>query len=594
MSTLSFTRNGSYDPNNVAALHEDTAGLLNRGSGPFSLVANGYLDLFYTFYSDAENGPIRDENGRYFLGRDCGVFADLSDKTNIVYLTSGGVGDILVGGSATDVLNGNGGDDKLTGNAGADVLIGGAGADALDGGDGIDTASYETSGAVTVNLADPSLNTGDAFGDTYVSIENLRGGAGDDILTGDACDNVLEGGAGADTLDGGDGFDTVSYANAAASVTVDQFVDSSDNDAAGDRYTSIEAVLGSAYDDIFDVLTSLVIEGGAGADRIRNDASLFQIPDVEVIASYEHSAAGVQVYLSGIMPNTGGDAQDDTLVDLSGVIGSRFADWLVAASSGSTLVGNGGQDTIIGAGGNDTISVTGAWAVINGGGGIDRLEIRADGATPIVATDGSVAEIERTVVLDGAHVDLGALNESVGTIKILSAAAKVVGTQLADQMLGGAGDDTIAGGGGADLLRGGTGADTFVYRSETDFGSHGTERILGFSGHAGQGDRIDLSALGITGVHEGRFAASGDAQMRVFDGEGGFSTLTFDLDGDGTRDASLRVRSGAALTGDDFVFAKAPEPMIFEPSATADRLDHVMVAGAHPGALSDGLLIHLV
>ena len=60
--------------------------------------------------------------------------------------------------------------------------------------------SYDTaSAAVTANLASPNANKGDASGDTYSSIENLRGSNFGDKLTGDNNNNVLEGGSGADT-----------------------------------------------------------------------------------------------------------------------------------------------------------------------------------------------------------------------------------------------------------------------------------------------------------------------------------------------------------------------------------------------------------
>lgn len=59
---------------------------------------------------------------------------------------------------------------------GNDRLRGGPGADVLNGGNGSDSVSY--SGAPTgirVELANAAVNTGEAVGDTYVSVENLQG-----------------------------------------------------------------------------------------------------------------------------------------------------------------------------------------------------------------------------------------------------------------------------------------------------------------------------------------------------------------------------------------------------------------------------------
>ena len=118
----------------------------------------------------------------------------------------------LTGSWADDILIGDAGNNVLDGNIGlgADTLIGGAGADTLIGSGGNDTASYETaSSGVIANLADTSVNTGDAAGDTYIGIANLTGSAFDDTLTGDDNSNTLTGGAGNDILDGGAGIDTL-------------------------------------------------------------------------------------------------------------------------------------------------------------------------------------------------------------------------------------------------------------------------------------------------------------------------------------------------------------------------------------------------
>lgn len=118
--------------------------------------------------------------------------------------------DSLVGGFGKDTLDGGTGNDTLRGDDGDDLLIGGGGADILDGGDDIDTASYAgASKGVTASLANAKLNTNDARGDTYTSIENLTGTSHADKLFGSSGYNKLSGGAGNDMLHGGTGGDAL-------------------------------------------------------------------------------------------------------------------------------------------------------------------------------------------------------------------------------------------------------------------------------------------------------------------------------------------------------------------------------------------------
>jgi serralysin len=144
----------------------------------------------------------------------------------------GGI-DTLYGNDGNDYLDGGISGDKLYGGNGDDVLVGDSSADQLDGGSGVDTASYATAtGNVTASLASPTTNSGHAFGDKYVGIENLTGGAYYDTLTGDNAANTLDGaagndrlnglggndiligGKGSDTLDGGTGTDTAVFSGA--------------------------------------------------------------------------------------------------------------------------------------------------------------------------------------------------------------------------------------------------------------------------------------------------------------------------------------------------------------------------------------------
>jgi Ca2+-binding RTX toxin-like protein len=122
----------------------------------------------------------------------------------------GGVGyDTLDGGAGNDSLDGGVDNDWLQGGAGKDTLEGGAGGDTLDGGEGFsDMASYHrATGAVTVNLGNPSGNKGEAAGDEYKGIENVYGSGYDDTLIGDERANQIFGSVGKDTIIAGGGKD---------------------------------------------------------------------------------------------------------------------------------------------------------------------------------------------------------------------------------------------------------------------------------------------------------------------------------------------------------------------------------------------------
>ena len=167
--------------------------------------------------------------------------------------------------------------DTLIG-TGSSILEGGPGGDALIGqaGGGGDTASYEHAAAVneltglglTANLATPGSNTGEAAGDTYTSIENLRGSAFNDTLIGDNNNNILEGGLGADSLTGGGGNDTASYMHASAGVLANLANAAlNSGEAEGDTYTSIENLVGSRFSDhLSGNSVSNILDGGSGGN----------------------------------------------------------------------------------------------------------------------------------------------------------------------------------------------------------------------------------------------------------------------------------------------------------------------------------------
>ena len=134
--------------------------------------------------------------------------------------------DPIKGNDRDNTLTGNKYANSMSGGKGDDVLIGAAGADKLDGGAGSDTASYSSAAVgVTASLAKPSINTGDAKGDTYISIENLAGSSHADILTGSSAANTISGGGGKDILTGGGGNDVFLFNTKLGTSNIDRITD---------------------------------------------------------------------------------------------------------------------------------------------------------------------------------------------------------------------------------------------------------------------------------------------------------------------------------------------------------------------------------
>jgi serralysin len=322
-------------------------------------------------------------------------------------------GDVIEGDSAANGFWGDAGDDLLKGGAGLDTLSGadgndtldgGSGADALNGGAGHDTASYGTASAgVGVYLHNIALNSGDAAGDSFVSIEVLDGSEHGDTLEGSAVANTfsgnnghdvlkgfggtdtlkggsggdqLSGGAGADLLDGGADFDFAVYTDAASRVLVDLMnMARNQGEAAGDVYVSIEGLKGSSHNDEFSGTSGWdgfygqggddVLEGRGGGDQLDGGEGFD-------FAVYWGAASGVT---ASLLAGYGlqGDAAGDAFVSIEGLQGSNHADTLSGNGVGNTLYGWGGNDRLEGYSGNDYIHGGDGADTLSGGEGRDWL-----------------------------------------------------------------------------------------------------------------------------------------------------------------------------------------------------------------------------
>lgn len=245
---------------------------------------------YWTITSAAQLAWLHYSGAKWAAGNIANALLYEGDARSLIENAFGGSGhDRIIGNVANNVLFGLTGNDSLYGGDGNDALLGGLGADWLDGGNGADAVQYSQAFAgILADLILPGSNTGEAASDRYVSIENLVGSGfadrlhgdhagnvlaglgGNDILVGRGGNDILIGGPGADWLYGSDGSDTAFYANSAG-VTADLLLAAlNTGEAAGDIFTLIENLTGSAYRDILRGDNAAnVLQGLAGHDVIQ-------------------------------------------------------------------------------------------------------------------------------------------------------------------------------------------------------------------------------------------------------------------------------------------------------------------------------------
>ncbi len=299
-------------------------------------------------------------------------------------------GQVVEGTIGDDILCGVGGDDRLLGRGGHDTLYGGEGDDVLKGGSGIDQlvgeAGTDTYGGGKSELdrawfthapgpVEVLLSVGRALGDGAlgdpVAAERLRGVEGAvgtpfaDIMTGDSGPNTFAGAGGADLLRGGPGLDVANYEFAPGSVRVDLAERHVRGADGRDVLVGIEAIVGSAFDDM------LLGDGegneiaGLGGDDLM-DGRASQLDTV----SYAVAPIGVTVDLGlGAAFGEG----NDTLAGFERVSGSPHGDTMVGDDDADTLHGLGGADIVEGRRGPDVLATAGGNDELLGGPGRDDL-----------------------------------------------------------------------------------------------------------------------------------------------------------------------------------------------------------------------------
>jgi Ca2+-binding RTX toxin-like protein len=226
----------------------------------------------------------------------------------------------LYGMAGNDYLFGKDGADILQGGDGSDHLWGGTGADQHIGGNdaGVDYARYDDAfwGNLSLRLDAPALNSGAAaVGDTYVGIEGLVAGAGNDVMIGNAAANFLFGGSGIDFIDGQGGND---YLNGGAGTDRFRF---STTLGAGNVDTIADFTHGS--DDIL-LRTTIFNSIGATLDTTElrfgtaaidaNDYLIYNSATGQVFYDANGSASGGMTLFATVVAGTVLDSNDFQIV----------------------------------------------------------------------------------------------------------------------------------------------------------------------------------------------------------------------------------------------------------------------------------------
>jgi Ca2+-binding RTX toxin-like protein len=531
---------------------DDGDDLLRGGQGVDSFIGGAGEDRVSLFEAGATQAAYVDLALQQVLNDGFGNAETLNSIEGVgagtlfadTFLGSGGANFIY--GETGDVVDGRGGDDHILLAGAAASVEGGDGIDTLDGfvetrtvdtnGDGV--AETETAVAgVYVNLA-ANVILDDGFGGsgTIHGVENIAGGALDDLLFGDAGDNVISGldgndslrtGGGGDTLDGGagddllrtgsgvdsliggDGFDRISFYNldATQGVVADLRTQTIANDGYGNAETmsSIEglgshtrfadlfygddghnlflagggdSVYGFGGEDEFQLDDApAIVDGGDGIDTL-TQFTLTRLKDAngDGVAEIQNGHQGVAVNLATSRILNDGFGGIGRIYNVENVGGSLKADSLTGGGGDNQLWGFEGADLIAGGGGNDTLDGGDGADILNGDGGDDSLV----GGLGADSLDGGAG----TDALDGgAGQDL---------LYGQGGADSLLGGDGVDQLFGGAGQDVLSGGLGADLLDGGDGADTLNGDEGADvlIGGAGNDTLLG-------GDSIDQVTGGL-------------------------------------------------------------------------------------------------
>ncbi|MBD8120490.1 hypothetical protein IFT62_04640 [Pseudomonas lutea] len=291
-----------------------------------------------------------------------------------------------------------------------------------------------------------------------------------------------------------------------------------------------------------------------------------------------------------------GGSGDDRLYGNSG------NDRLYGDSGNDVIAGDQGRDTLTGGAGCDTFVFTQIHDSYEGGGtsfsdlildfsSDDRIDVSALGLTGLGNGHDHTLRVEVNDAGTRTYLKSYAYDEGGDRFQ-LAFEGDVSQYLTPDRIIGNGAEDVTHSGLGGNALRGGAGADTFVYDKITDSyqrdGLSQSDLIQDFAGN----DRIDLSALGFTGLGNGH---NHTLRLEVDDAGARTYLKSYDSDESGIRfQASFKGDVSQYLEGDGIIFGNVAAtessshtpPLAPEPTGDAVQIELLGIAEDHSSGVA--------
>ncbi|MEM7545361.1 MAG: calcium-binding protein [Pseudomonadota bacterium] len=510
-------------------------------------------------------------------------------------IRGGGGDDIIVSGERgtdrVDLVYGGAGNDTISGGYYNDNLFGGAGDDLfllrnfanfldnVDGGAGFDTLDISARTAATTIVVTGTSSTifgayvGTLNANPLTSVEGIKAGSSNDIISVSGTDFNVDGGGGADTISSFEGDDTLSGGAGSDLLSAGLGNNEVDGGANNDRLTLVGARgdFTVTQDGAVLVLTragevtratnieTFVFAGGetATAAELAIDALVppsLTVPDVVFVQENQTSAfraTAMDDKPDGTLSISGGaDAAFFAINSTTGQVS------FIAAPDFEAPADQGGDNIYeVEITATDTDGLTDSATVIV------RVTDVDEAAGPVDPPPTSSGPTEGDDFLIGTAMgDTIFARAGDDTIRGLGGDDNLKGEAGADNIKGGGGADTVKGNGGADRLNGGGGEDRVVGGGGDDvvLGRGGSDTLLGRAG--------DDTLAG----NNGDDLLLGNRGDDILKGQGGADTFSFKRnDGnDVIRDFQdgqdlIQIRNGAnnidqlsiTAAGDDVLIA---------------------------------------